>query len=58
MVFNKVKCPGDHAEGGQPVRGRSGIVPSKSMGDNDGDHGLCGRHGVTSVTIVGLLKCG
>ena len=56
MVFTEVTCPGDHAEGGQQVRGCVGIVSSAGTSDNTRDHRVGGRHGGASVTVNGAFK--
>ena len=51
MVFPKVKCLGDHAEGGRHVQGCGGIVPYASTSIDAGDRGVGRRHGGSSVTV-------
>ena len=58
MVFTKVKCPGDHAEGGRHVQGCGGIVPSAGMRNGAGDCRVGGILGGASVTIYGSFENG
>ena len=58
MVFPKVNCPRDHAEGGRRVRGHSGIVPSTGTSDDARYCRLGGRYGGASVTVGGAFKRG
>ena len=51
MVFPKVNCLGDHAEGGRHVQGCGGIVPYASTSNAAGDRGVGRRHGGSSVTV-------
>ena len=58
MVFPKVKCPGDHAEGERHVQGCSVIVPSAGTINVAVDFRMDGRHGGESVTVDGLFQIG
>ena len=58
MVFTKVKCPGDHAEGGRHVQGCGVIVLYAGMSNGAGDCGVGGRIGGASVTIYGSFENG
>ena len=58
MVFPKVNCLGDHAEGGRHVQGCGGIVPYASTSNNAGDCGVGRRHGGSSVTVDRFLDNG
>ena len=51
MVFPKVNCLGNHAEGGLHVQGCGGIFPYASTSNDAIDFGVGRRHGGSSVTV-------
>ena len=51
MVFPKVNCPGNHAEGGLQVQGCGGIVMSAGMNNDAGNHRVSGGHDGASLTV-------
>ena len=55
VVFPKVNCQGDHAEGGRRFQGCGGIVPSTGMINDDGDCRVGRRHSGASVTMDGAF---
>ena len=56
MVFTKVNCLGDRAEGGGLFRGCGVIMLSADTSDNDRDRRVGDRHGGTSVTVDGSFE--
>ena len=58
MVFPKVNCTGEHAQGGRRVRGCGGIVPSAGKSNNARYCGVGGRNGGVSVAVGETFECG
>ena len=56
MVFTKMNCPWDHAEGGQRIQGCGVIVTSAGTSNNAVYCILVERHVGESITVDGALK--